>query len=134
MRSSFAVAVVLVGFSVNGLAQHNNTFKAEHSTPEKVKKSAPWPVGKTTGSGTASAANSKDLQAIEHQAAGKSASSGAAGSKPSQAALRKAAPKLNPVIDQPNAKINFNATGAKKSGLVNQGSDPYKGRVRHSHQ
>jgi hypothetical protein len=126
MRFSLAVAVVLMGISVSGLAQQSNEFKVKHSTPEKVKQSAALPVGNTTGPGTPSA-NAKDLQALEHQAAGKSASSQAGG--------KKTAPALKPVKDQPNPKINFSTPGgAKKSGLISQGSDPYKGRVRHSHQ
>ena len=127
MRFSLAVAVALMAISVSGLAQ-SNEVKAKHSTPEKVKKSAPLPIGKTTGQGTAST-NAKDLKALEHQAAGKSVSSPAAGKKTTAG--------LHPVKDKSNPPMNFDSPGAKKSkksGLINQGSDPYKGRVKHKHQ
>src|SRR5271166_5110377 len=79
MRFSLAVAVVLVGISVSGLAQQNNTFRVKHSAPERApKKSAP--LGKTAVSpATASSANSKDLQNLERQTVRASAPSRSAG-------------------------------------------------------
>src|SRR6266446_2860514 len=76
MRFSLAVAVVLAGISVSGLAQQ--TFKAKRSAPEKARKSAP--VGKTA-SPVASNSTSKELQTLERQTAKTSASSRSAGKR-----------------------------------------------------
>ena len=125
MRFSLAVAVVLVGISVSGLAQQKNTSKVKHSAPEKApKKSAPIV---TTGSpATAAGANSKELQSLERQSA--------KGSAASQSAKKKApgaSTGLKPVKDKPNPPINFAGTGGGKNpGLANQGANPYKGRLR----
>jgi hypothetical protein len=122
MRFSLAVAVVLVGVSLSGLAQQNNQFKAKPSPPEKTKKSAALPVGKTNGAGTASGANAKDLQALEHETAKTSGS---------RATGKKTAPALKPVREKANPPIDFNGNGGMKSpGMVNKGSNPYKGRLR----
>jgi hypothetical protein len=132
MKFWLAVAVVLVGISVSGLAQQNNTFRVKHSAPEKAtKKSAP--IGKTAASpATASAANAKNLQALEHQTARSSAPSRSAGKRTPGTASA-----LKPVKDKPNPPINFGRTGGGKSaGMANQGANPYKGRLRqkHAHQ
>jgi hypothetical protein len=127
MRFSLVVAVVLVGISVSGLAQQNNTLnknkKAKHSAPEKApKKSAPIV---TTG-GTAAGANSKELQSLERQSAKGSAASRSAKKKAPGASVG-----LKPVKDKPNPPINFaGAGGGKNPGLANQDANPYKGRLR----
>jgi hypothetical protein len=131
MRVLLAAAVLLMGISVSGLAQQSGTFKVKRSAPakEKEKKSAPIAVGKTAGPGTASASNSKDLQAVERETAKTPASSRTTG--------KKTGPALKPVKDKPNPPINFGGNGgAKGPGTVTQGSNPYKGRVKqkHSHQ
>ena len=122
MRFSLAVTVVLVGISVSGLAQQDNTFKVKHSAPEKASKPSA-PVGKTAGT-TASAANAKNLQALEHQTARTTAPS----------AGKKTAPALKPVKDKPNPPINFGGTGGGKSaGTTNPGSKSNRTRVRQKH-
>src|ERR1700674_873327 len=76
MRFSLAVAVVLVGISVSGLAQQKNTSnkKVKHSAPEEApKKSAP--IVATGSPATAAGANSKELQSLERQSAKGSARS-----------------------------------------------------------
>jgi hypothetical protein len=120
MRFSLAVAVVLMGMSVSGLAQQQkNQYKVKPSAPEKTKKAAPLPVSKASGSGTASGSNSKDLQAIEHQTAHTSA--GAKGSG------KKTAPALKPVKEKANPPINFNGTHAAKGpGKTNPGANSYR--------
>jgi hypothetical protein len=131
MKFSFAVAVVLAGISVNGLAQQENTFKAKpaHSAAKAPKKSAP--IGKTAASpATASAATSKELQNLENQTAKSSAPSGAAGKK-----TPGTAPALKPAKDKPTPPINFGGTGGgKRAGMTkqgtNQGANPYQGRLR----
>jgi hypothetical protein len=125
MRFSLAVAVVLVGISVSGLAQQNETFKVKRSAPEKApKKSAP--IGTTASPATASGANSKQLQSLERQSARGSALSRSAkkGTPGTSAALK-------PIKDKPNPPINFGGTGGgKNAGMTNQGPNPYKGRLR----
>ena len=124
MRFSLAVAVVLVGISVSGLAQQNETFKVKRSAPEKApKKSAP--IGTTAGPATASGANSKQLQSLERQSARGYASRSAKKATPGTSAA------LKPVKDKPNPPINFGGTGGgKNAGMTNQGANPYKGRLR----
>ncbi|MGP0098892.1 MAG: hypothetical protein ACLPHI_17770 [Terriglobales bacterium] len=122
MRFSLAIAVVLAGLSVSALAQQSNEFKVKPST-EKQKKAAPLPTPKTAGAGTAASANSKELQAVEHQSAKTPHSAQATG--------KKTGPALKPVKDKPNPPINFNSSGAAKGTPgANSHSDPYKGRVR----
>ncbi|MGD1215592.1 MAG: hypothetical protein ABR861_11460 [Terriglobales bacterium] len=125
MRFSLAVGVVLVGISVSGLAQQNNTFKVKRSAPEKATKSS-VPIGKTAGPATASAANSKDLQTLEHQTVKASAPSRSAGKRTTGTASA-----LKPVKEKPNPPINFGGTGGGKSaGSTKQGSNPYAGRLK----
>ncbi len=120
IRFSWLVAALLMCINVSGWAQQNNTFKVKPSRPEKAPKSIP--VGKTAGSVTASTANAKNLQSVEHQNARMSASSRSAGKK---------AHALTPVKDKPNPPINFTGTGGGKSGRAHgQGADPYRGRLR----
>ncbi len=125
MRFSLAVAVVLVGIGVSGLAQQ--TFKAKRSAPEKAaRKSAP--VGKTA-SPVASNSTSKELQTLERQTAKTSASSRTAGKRtPGTGSAWK------PAKDKSNPPINFGGTGGGKGGgTSNQGSNPYKGRLKQKH-
>jgi hypothetical protein len=132
MRFSLAVAVVVAGISVSGLAQQSSTFKVKSSPPEKAAKPITPPAGKTARSATSSSANAKDLQTIENQTKKTVAPSRAAGTKtPGKAAA------LKPVKNKPNPPINFSGTsGSKTPGTTNQGSNPYKGRLRqkHAHQ
>jgi hypothetical protein len=124
MRFSLTVGVMIVAISASGLAQQSNTFKVKHSTPEKAPKSLP--LARTPSLGTASAATSKDLQSVERQSAKSGAPSRSAGAKKTTPAT-----KLKTVKDKPNAPINFGETGGgKKMGMVNQGANPYKGRLK----
>jgi len=128
MRVSLAVAVVLVGISVSGLAQQKNTSKVKHSAPEKApKKSAP--MSTTASPATASAANSKELQSLERQSA-----KGSAPSRPVKKKTPVTSAGLKPVTNKPNPPINFGGTGGgKNAGMTNQGPNPYKGRLRQKH-
>jgi hypothetical protein len=123
MKYSLAVTALLMSISVSGMAQQNNQFKVKPSVPERTKKSTPLPVGKATGGTTAAGSNAKDLQAVEHQTA---RTSGA------HAGGKKTAPAIRPVKDRSdsNPPINFNSGGSKSPGLINKGSNPYKGRLR----
>lgn len=124
MKFSLAVAVVLAGISVSGLAQQ--TFKAKRSAPEKAaRKSAP--VGKTA-SPVASNSTSKELQTLERQTAKTSASSRSAGKRTPGTGSA-----LKPAKDKSNPPINFGGSGGKGGGTSNQGSNPYKGRLKQKH-
>jgi cytoskeletal protein RodZ len=124
MRFSLAVAVVVAGISVSGLAQQ--TFKVKRSAPEKAaRKSAP--VGKTA-SPVASNSSSKELQTLERQTAKTSASSRSTGKRTGTGSA------LKPVRDKSNPPINFGGSGGGKGGgTSNQGSNPYKGRLKQKH-
>jgi hypothetical protein len=118
MRFSLAIAVVLVGMSVSGWAQQNNTPKVK-SAPTKARKSAP--IGKAA-SPTASTSASKELQSVEHQ----SVKSAKARSKTGKG------PALKPARDSSNPPIHF---GGKSGGGIARtpkqgGSNPYKGRLK----
>jgi hypothetical protein len=132
MRFSLAVAVVVAGISVGVLAQQSDAaFKVKSSPPEKKAKPLAMPTGKTSPSATSSGgANARDLQTLENQTK-KTATMKAPGTKtPGKAAA------LRPVKDKPNPPMNFNGTSGSKTPMTNQGSNPYKGRLRqkHTHQ
>jgi hypothetical protein len=127
MRFSLAVAVILAGISVNGLAQQSKTFKVKPSHDAKAARTS-VPIGKTGASpASASAATSRDLQSLERQTAKASA--------PSRTARKRtgAASALKPAKDTPNPPINFSGSGGGKGGGINQGKNPYKGRLRQKH-
>jgi hypothetical protein len=126
IKFSLAVAVAVVGLSLSGLAQQNGTFKVKKSPPEKAPRSIP--MGKTNGAASSSGSSSKDLQNLEHQTAKSSAPPRAAANKTSSAST------IKPVKDKPNPPINFGETGGgKRVGMVNQGSNSYKGRLKQKH-
>jgi len=126
MRFSLAVAVVLAGISVNGVAQQNKTFKVKPSAHEQASRKVSAPIGRTAANpAKASDANAKDLQALERQTAKSSA--------PSRSAGRRApgtASALKPVKDKPNPPMNFGGTGGKSTGSAKSGSNPYAGRLK----
>jgi hypothetical protein len=127
MRFRWAVAVVIVSFSVSGLTQQKDPFRVKSSTPQKAEKST-VPVARTANSKTASAANSnaKDLQNVERQTAKTSGATRTAGKKP--------APALKLAKDKPNPPINFSGTsGTKPAGSGKQNSNPYAGRLKEKH-
>ena len=121
MRFTLVVAVALVGMSLSGWAQQNNTLKAKPA-PTKAPKRAP--IGKTAASPRASTSASKELQSVEHQSV-KSASAQSAGPR-----TRKG-PALKAARNRSNPPINFGRKGGGKSARTpKQGSNPYKGRLK----
>jgi hypothetical protein len=118
MRLSLVVAVLLVGLSASGMAQQK--FKVKRTPPDKTKKSAvpsPKPVVGASG------ANSKDLQALEHQTA-KSSAPRTAGKKTAGTAA------IKPIKDKPNSPINLGGGGGASGGGGGRGGNPYKGRLK----
>jgi len=114
-----------MAIGLTGQAQQSATFKVKSSAPKKEKQSAPLPL--PTANNRATTSSARDLQAVERQAAKPAPSRSA----PSQAAGKKTAPALTSAKGSGNPPINFRGNGAaKKSGLTNQGSDPYAGRLR----
>lgn len=126
MRFSLAVAVVLAGISVSGLAQQNHTSKAKPSHPsEKAAKSAPT---SKMAPATTSTAASRDLQKLERQNARSSAFARSAGQSKSGKT-----PALKPAKERTNPPINFGGMGSKSAGKSSPGSNPYKGRLKQKH-
>jgi hypothetical protein len=124
----FAVlAVLILSLSVSTLAQQSSSYKVKRTAPQQraAKSSVMAPAGKSSGSGTATASNAKELQMIEHQTA---KTSGPA--HPVSTKAPKAAGAIKPVQDKPNPPMNFNGTGGKNSGLTNRSANPYKGRLK----
>src|SRR5271163_2156437 len=101
MRFSWAISVVVVGLSVSGLAQQNNTFKYKSPAPQHAAKQSAPPI-KMTGPATPAAANAKNLRSIEHQ----SGNNGPHAAKNPTAKT----PALKPVKEKPNPPINFGGT------------------------
>jgi hypothetical protein len=118
MRFSWVVAIALVGMSLSGWAQQNNTFKVKHAATKTPKRA---PVGKATPGATASTSASKNLEKLERQSA-----------KPAGTARSaKRAPALKPAKDKRNPPISFGGKGGgRRAGTTKQGSNPYKGRLR----
>jgi hypothetical protein len=127
LQFPLAVAVALVLFCVVGSAQQANQFRVRKLPPEKAPRKIAVNT-KMTGTSSAADANAKDLHSLERSTA-KSTSSESAGKKTGGATFK-------PVKDKPTAPINFGGTSTKSSGLTNQGSNPYRGRLRqkHAHQ
>jgi hypothetical protein len=129
MKSSFVAAIVLLGLCVGAFAQsgaYNNSgpYKVKRSTPQKSPKSSVVvPVGKGTGTGSASSTNAKNLQGIEHQTSKTSAQRSSGKKAPGSAAIK-------PVKEKPAPPINFNGTGAKSAGTTNRAANPYRGRLK----
>lgn len=122
MRFFWAVAVVVLGLSVLGLAEKDD-FKVKRSAPEKMKRSTP--IAKAAGSTSASGSSSKDLRNLEHQTAKASA--------PSRSAAKRTPAALKPVKEKPNPPINLGGTGGSRGGAANKGSNPYRGRLKQKH-
>src|SRR5271169_189524 len=124
-RFSWAIAVVVLGVSMSGMAQESKQFKVKKSPPEKTHKTGAVPMTKETNAKAASTANAKDLKAVEHQTAKTTAPRRSGGKKN---------PQFKPVKDKPSAPINFGAKGAgKNAGLTRQNANPYKGRLKQKH-
>jgi hypothetical protein len=116
----FSLAVALISISVSGFAQQNQ-FKVKPSHDPEMASRKSVPIGKTTVP-TASAANARSLQSVEHETAR---------SVPARSATKKA-PPLKLAKDQSNPPINFASSsgGGKNAGLVSQSANPYKGRLK----
>jgi hypothetical protein len=122
-----SLAIVFLGLSVSALAQQTSSYKVKRSAPQQKapKSSVIAPAGKSTGSGTATASNARDLQMIEHRTAKTSGPVHPVGTK-----APKAAGAIKPVQDKPNPPMNFKGTGGKNAGLTNESANPYKGRLK----
>lgn len=120
-----AVAALVAGITLSGVAQEKNALRVKPSAPDKAPKKAAVPVGKSAGVGTSSAAssNSKDLQTIERQTARSSAPHAAGAKTPKSAAVK-------PIKDKPNPPIKLGSGASNGAGLNHQGTNPYKGRLK----
>lgn len=125
-RLLLAIAIGLANIGVSAVAQQGNTFKVKPYHADKAPKSAA-PIGNAGTSKAGATATSKDLQALERQAAKPPA--------PSRSAVTtktKTTPALKPVKDQPNPPINFNGKAGvtKTSGTTSQSANPLAGRLK----
>ncbi|HXM10972.1 MAG TPA: hypothetical protein VN946_13555 [Terriglobales bacterium] len=127
LKFPLAVAVALLLFCVVGSAQQANQFRVKKSPPEKAPRKIAV-NNKTTGPSSAADANAKDLHSLERSTA-KTTNAESTGKKTGGATFK-------PVKDKPSPPINFGGSSAKSAGLTNQGSNPYRGRLRqkHTHQ
>jgi hypothetical protein len=122
MRFSLAVAVVVVGISISGLAQQN-ARKAKPSATEKAPRSVALPDKLPATSSTATA---NQLKAIEQQTARTPATSQSASKKTSAKAL-----PVKPLRDKPAPPMNFGGTGGGKTiGMTGHGANSYNGRLK----
>jgi len=123
MRFSLAVVVVAAGVCLSASAQQ---YKVKHSNSEKAPKKAVSPT-KSATSGSATAVNSKDLEALEQQTARTSAPR-ATGKQMSRTKVMKA------TKDKANPPIKLSGSGSKRVGESGrQSSNPYKGRLKQKH-
>src|SRR6202050_4385264 len=138
MKFSRQVAIAVITLSVGCWAQQSDTFKVRKSPPEKLPRSLP--AGNPATGPTAASANAKDLQKLENQTAKASEpalSSGnetlASMAKPASTkpASTKPASTIKLERDKPNPPINFAGTsGTKATGMINQGPNPFAGRLK----
>ena len=126
MRFWFNLAAVVVGVGLTGLAQ--DTPKQFHAKPTgefKVKEQVKEPKEEITHSTTSppsgkGESSERQLQKIEQQKVK---------ATPHPKKVPAAAMKAD--RDKPNPKINFGGgTGTKNASLNNQGTNPYKGRLK----
>jgi hypothetical protein len=120
-----AIAALVLGITISGLAQKSNAFKVK-STPEKAPRQSA-PMGKTGASNnTATANNAKNLQAIE-----RANTKVPAASRSGHKAAGKNATGLKPVKNQDkNPPINAGGGSGKGTGLISKGSNPMQGRLK----
>jgi hypothetical protein len=122
---AIAVVGVLGVFCMAGSAQQADQFRVKKQPPEKAPRKIA--INSKTAGASATDANAKDLRATEIASAKavKPESSG-----------KKTGATFKPVKDKPNPPINFGGTSAKSPGTTNQGTNPYRGRLRqkHAHQ
>ncbi len=128
---SVAVAVLVAGISLSGMAQEKDAFKVKHYAPDKAAKRTALPIGKSATAGTSAAANSKELQTLERQTA-KNSAFHPTGTKMSKTVA------VKPIKDKPNPpiKVGGGGNGGNGANLNRQSSNPYKGRLKqkYNHQ
>jgi hypothetical protein len=119
MKSSLSIGIVLVLISAGASAQ-NKSYKVKSSTTEKAPKSTVAVPEKMSGTGNSAA---KNLQSIERESAKSVA--------PSTAKKTGTASTVKPIKEESNPPINFTGKSqAKQGGMINQGPNPYKGRLK----
>ena len=133
MKFSRQVAIAVITLSVGCWAQQSDTFKVKKSPPEKLPRSLP--AGNPATGPTAASANAKDLQKLENQTAKASEPALSSGNETLASMAKPASTKPASTIklerDKPNPPINFAGTsGTKATGMINQGPNPFAGRLK----
>jgi len=118
MRLWFTLAVVLAT-QMAGWAQQTAKPLKPHPSHEFMVKDNERKSGETSTPPTATKTNAQNLQRIERERSPRAASHSA-----TKAAV------IKPEKETPTPKINFNGSGAQKTGLTAQGPNPYKGRLK----
>jgi hypothetical protein len=126
MKFSFSLAAVVVGVGLTGVAQDTpRQFHAKPTGEFKVKEQVKEPKEEINHSAAQPASgkgesSERQLQKIEQQKV-----------KATPHPKKLAAAGLKPEQSKPNPKINFGGgTGTKNASLNNQGTNPYKGRLK----
>ena len=123
MRFSLMIAAILLGISATGVAQNNKATRVKPASPEVKGEHKAMSAEKVPAT---SAAASRDLRNLERQNAR------ARPVRHTQTQAKKQSVALKPQKARANPPINFGKTQAKVGG-VDQGSNPYKGRLRQKH-
>lgn len=124
MKLSLLTAVAVVGvITSTGVSAQNTTFKVKSATTEKAPRSTVAVPEKMPGTGTSAG---KSLESIERESAKSIApSQSSAGKKTGTASA------VRPIKEESNPPINFTGKSqAKQGGMINQGPNPYKGRLK----
>jgi len=120
MRSLLILTALLLTVCASGEAQSNKEFRVKPTSPEVKAGHKAVAADKIAAPSKATARNLRDL---ERQSAK---------TKPirrTQTQTRKQSVALKPQKQRANPPINFGKTQSKAGG-VDQGSNPYKGRLR----
>ena len=123
MRFLLIVGAIALSICGSGAAQNSKGFRVKPTSPEVKGEHKSMPAEKIPAP---SKATSRDLKDLERQTAK---------TKPihrTQTQTRKQSVALKPQKQRANPPINFGKSQTKVGG-VDQGSNPYKGRLRQKH-
>lgn len=122
MRSLSLLALILAGLTLAASAQDYKVPKAKPYHSESMEKQSK--TGGTNKQLTPQTANSVELRRLEAQTAKATGSNQAAKQRARSARVVKTE------HEKANAPIHFSSAAGTKSGMNNQGKNPYKGRLR----
>jgi len=124
MRFWWIVAAIVLSMCVSGAAQNSKGFRVKPSSPEVKGEHKNVPAERIAASSSSTA---RDLKNLERQSAKTPPAR-----TPKTATAKKQSVALKAQKQKANPPINFGKTQSKVSG-VDQGSNPYKGRLKQKH-